>query len=140
MSRLQINNNSITGSNMTSLISTMKTFTAANSAHEFLIYNQDNAAEGNTITNEQLDNVRAKKWIPKKYHNGRWVEITGADDNLPGDIDGMGSVDGNDINILINILLGKDSAANYNGRANVDGQGGVDGNDLNALINIILGK
>ena len=60
--------------------------------------------------------------------------------NLPGDIDGNGAVNGTDLNILINIILGKDNAANYNGRANVNGEGGVDGTDLNKLINIILGK
>ncbi|MBR6247701.1 MAG: Ig-like domain-containing protein, partial [Muribaculaceae bacterium] len=51
--------------------------------------------------------------------------------NLPGDIDGNGAVNGTDLNILINIILGKDNAANYGGRANVNGEGGVDGNDLN---------
>lgn len=61
-------------------------------------------------------------------------------EEVTGDVDGNGSVDGTDLNTLINIILGKDSADNYNGRANVDGQGGVDGNDLNALINILLGK
>ena len=60
--------------------------------------------------------------------------------NLPGDIDGNGAVNGTDLNILINIILGKDNAANYNGRANVNDEGGVDGTDLNKLINIILGK
>ena len=60
--------------------------------------------------------------------------------NLPGDIDGNGAVNGTDLNILINIILGKDNAANYDGRANVNGEGGIDGNDLNKLINIILGK
>ena len=58
----------------------------------------------------------------------------------PGDVDGNGEVNGADLNILINIVLGKDQAGNYDGRANVDGQGGVDGSDINALINILLGK
>ncbi|MBR6248560.1 MAG: chitobiase/beta-hexosaminidase C-terminal domain-containing protein [Muribaculaceae bacterium] len=57
-----------------------------------------------------------------------------------GDVNGDTKVDGTDLNILINIILGKDQADNYDGRANVDHQGGVDGNDLNALINILLGK
>jgi hypothetical protein len=59
-----------------------------------------------------------------------------------GDVNGDGKVDGTDLNILINIILGKDDAANYDGRANVDedANNGVDGNDLNALINILLGK
>ena len=57
-----------------------------------------------------------------------------------GDVNGDNNVDGNDLNTLINIILGKDNADNYDGRANVDHQGGVDGNDLNSLINILLGK
>ena len=57
-----------------------------------------------------------------------------------GDVNGDNKVDGTDLNILINIILGKDQADNYDGRANVDHQGGVDGNDLNSLINILLGK
>ncbi len=59
-----------------------------------------------------------------------------------GDVDGSGAVDGNDLNMLINILLGKLSATDetVKGNPNVDGQGGIDGSDLNMLINIILGK
>ncbi len=61
-------------------------------------------------------------------------------DSMAGDVNGDGAVDGNDLNVLINIILGKDSASNYADRANVDGVGDIDGNDLNQLINIILGK
>ena len=57
-----------------------------------------------------------------------------------GDIDSNGYVDGIDLNILINIILGKYNADYYDGRANIDGQGGVDGSDINTLINILLGK
>ena len=60
--------------------------------------------------------------------------------SIAGDVDGNGAVNGTDLNILINIILGKDNAANYDGRANVDGEGNVDGSDVNALINILLGK
>lgn len=76
-----------------------------------------------------------------------WRDFYGMVDDLPndnpstpGDLSGDGVVNGNDLNILINIILGKDDAANYGDRANVDGQGGVDGSDMNALINILLGK
>ena len=61
-------------------------------------------------------------------------------DSLQGDVDGNGEVNGTDLNILINIVLGKDSAANYDGRADINGSGGVDGTDLNTLINILLGE
>ena len=65
--------------------------------------------------------------------------LIGASELATGDINADGSVDGTDLNILINIILGKDNN-DYDGRGNVDGVGGVDGNDLNALINILLGK
>ena len=61
---------------------------------------------------------------------------------VAGDVDGSGKVDGNDLNMLINIILGSLSAtdATVKGNPNIDGEGGIDGNDLNNLINIILGK
>ena len=59
---------------------------------------------------------------------------------IPGDVNGDGSVDGTDLNILINIILGLDDSYNYNGRANVDGMRNIDGNDLNELITILLGN
>lgn len=54
-----------------------------------------------------------------------------------GDVDGDGKVDVSDVNKLVNIILGKESA---NAAANVDGIGAVDVNDINMLINILLGK
>ena len=78
----------------------------------------------------------------QSYYTGR-IEIQPIPDEpeyATGDINGDNAVDGNDLNVLINIILGKDSADNYDGRANVDNDGGIDGNDLNVLINILLGK
>ena len=59
---------------------------------------------------------------------------------LHGDVNNDGKVDVTDVNIVVNIILGKDSADNYDGRANVNGVGGVDVSDVNAIVNIILGK
>lgn len=56
-----------------------------------------------------------------------------------GDVNGDGVVDITDVNILINILLGKDSANKYTG-ADVNGDGTVDIADINAVLNLILGK
>ena len=53
-----------------------------------------------------------------------------------GDVNGDGKVDIDDINLLINILLG---ISPETGSANVDGKGSVDVSDVNGLINIILG-
>lgn len=73
---------------------------------------------------------------------GSECEIYVYQDDIVGDIDANGDVDGADLNILINILLGKDNAANYDGRANINGDpsGNVTSDDINALINILLGN
>ena len=58
----------------------------------------------------------------------------------PGDINGDGKVDVTDVNIIVNIILGKDNESKYPGNANVDGQGGIDVGDVNMVVNILLGK
>ncbi|MBQ9216785.1 MAG: M6 family metalloprotease domain-containing protein [Muribaculaceae bacterium] len=71
------------------------------------------------------------------------MQVTLADGQpwLRGDVNGDGSVDVGDINILINIMLGKDSADNYDGRAYVtDGDTSIDVADVNVVVNIMLGK
>ncbi len=59
---------------------------------------------------------------------------------LTGDINGDGKVDISDVNIIVAIMLGKDSASNYPGNANVNGQGDIDVSDMDIVINIVLGK
>lgn len=59
---------------------------------------------------------------------------------LTGDVNGDGTVDVTDINIIINIMLGMDDALNYAGRADVTGDGSIDVSDVNDIINNMLGK
>lgn len=59
-------------------------------------------------------------------------------DILKGDVNGDGIVDITDINIMINIILGKDSADNYDGRAYITDDDAIDISDINTIINIIL--
>ncbi len=60
---------------------------------------------------------------------------------LKGDVNNDGKVDVTDVNILINIMLGKDNADKYDGRAYVtEGDTAIDVSDVNAVINIMLGK
>ena len=69
------------------------------------------------------------------------LDITLGDNLLDvGDVNADGAVNGEDLNILINIVLGKDDASNYEGRADLVVDGNIDGSDLNKLINILLGK
>lgn len=57
-----------------------------------------------------------------------------------GDVNCDGRVDVTDVNVVINIMLGKDTADNYGGRADITGDGTVDVSDINAVVNIMLGK
>lgn len=57
-----------------------------------------------------------------------------------GDVNADGIVDVIDINILINIMLGNDSADNYGGRALINEDDVVDVTDINMAINAMLSK
>ena len=57
-----------------------------------------------------------------------------------GDVNADGVVDVDDVNVIVNIILKRDLATNYNGRANVVGGTDVSVSDLNAIINIMLGR
>ena len=46
----------------------------------------------------------------------------------------------NDLNIIVNIMLGKEDANSYPGNADIDGKEGMDVGDVNTIINIMLGK
>ncbi len=58
---------------------------------------------------------------------------------VPGDADGNGTVDIDDVNITLNIILGKAQQDDYP-LADTDGNGTVDIDDVNLIINIILNK
>ena len=69
----------------------------------------------------------------------RMFEIAPTSTGIVGDVDGNGTVDVTDVNILVNIILGKANAADYP-NANINGEDGIDVSDVNAVVNIILGK
>lgn len=59
-------------------------------------------------------------------------------DFATGDVDGSGIVDVDDVNAIINVILGNNSIADYAGDADVNGSKIVDVDDVNDVINIIL--
>lgn len=73
--------------------------------------------------------------------NGRTLFYTymQGDNSVAGDVNGDRAIDLNDLNLVINIMLGKSDAATYPG-ADVDGNGTVELVDMNTIINILLGK
>ena len=62
------------------------------------------------------------------------------DPQVVGDITGDGKVDVSDVNIIINIMLGKAQADQYPGNPDLNGDNSVDVSDVNAVINLMLGK
>ena len=65
--------------------------------------------------------------------------VESASHDLLGDINGDGIVDIMDVNIIINIMLGKTDAALYDG-CDINDDGNVDVSDVNSVINLMLGK
>lgn len=74
-------------------------------------------------------------WTPS-----REVILLPASQLEKGDVNGDGTVDVTDVNIVINIVLGNARAEDYDGRAFITDDNDIDVSDVNALINIILKK
>ena len=87
--------------------------------------------------------------LPYDY-NGEAIEIPArsvvtlvidlADDCLASDVNCDGAVDVSDVNIAINVMLGKENDTVLRTRADVSGDGAVDVTDANIIINTMLGK
>lgn len=61
-------------------------------------------------------------------------------ETIAGDLNGDGAVDVSDVNLLINVVLGKSPVSDLKGTADLNGDGAHDVSDVNAVINIILRK
>ncbi|MBR1804637.1 MAG: dockerin type I repeat-containing protein [Muribaculaceae bacterium] len=74
-------------------------------------------------------------------YNGAHLLIDVVDDTyMPGDINGDGVVDVQDVNIAINVILGVNASYERQVASDVNGDSTVDVTDVNAIINIILGR
>ena len=66
------------------------------------------------------------------------VEIDVEQPGIPGDLNADGTVDIDDVNLAVNLILENITPAEIAGNADMDGNGTVDIDDLNAIINAIL--
>lgn len=55
-----------------------------------------------------------------------------------GDVNNDGSIDVDDVNLIINVILTGGDATSYEGRADLNGDGVIDIDDVNAVISLIL--
>ena len=92
----------------------------------------------NAIVGEGCIALETAQWSP---YNGE-IEILAQtqQETIVGDVDGSGTVDVDDVNAIIYIILGKKAASDYAGNADVDGTGSIDVDDVNKVIAIILNK
>ncbi|MCQ2288180.1 MAG: dockerin type I domain-containing protein [Muribaculaceae bacterium] len=87
------------------------------------------------VRNTELAAADGKQFYPAD----ETCNVNKQPDTKPGDVNGDGVVDMSDMNIAINVILGKGQFADNPG-ADVNGDGVVDMSDLNSVINLILGK
>ena len=84
---------------------------------------------GGETTQIALSTLDYMEFTDTQHHEGTYAT---------GDVDGSGIVDVDDVNAIINVILGNNAISDYKGNADVDGSGIVDVDDVNAVINIIL--
>ena len=92
------------------------------------------SSKGEFVCPEELQPEFGSSYIPE----GWTVKHNDEPEFATGDVNGDGTIDVVDINVLVSITLGNASADDYNGRADVNGDGTVDVIDINAILAIIL--
>jgi len=148
----------VTGLTVGSINKIKRATSASSVGTNYLVANSGTSVDLNTVTNAYYYHRNTKRFLKptSTYNSGSGYSYLKLSDgnsseyyldlyaptptSKKGDVDGNGVVDIADANIIINIVLGKDSASNYGGRADVTEDGTVDVSDINAVLNIILGK
>ncbi|MBQ0121130.1 MAG: dockerin type I repeat-containing protein, partial [Bacteroidales bacterium] len=92
------------------------------------------SSKGEFVCPEELQPEFGSSYIPE----GWTVKHNDEPEFATGDVNGDGTIDVIDVNVLVSITLGNASADDYNGRADVNGDGAVDIIDINAILAIIL--
>lgn len=95
-------------------------------------------ADGNAIINFgnrtetiALADIAYMEFTNKEYKGSKYDT---------GDLNGDGTVDVSDVNLLIDLVLGKITEDILLGEPDISGDGTIDVTDVNILIDIILGK
>lgn len=108
--------------------------------------------ETKTVTFECDNVVSGEKYFAWVYYFSAGEQVKGrgtsshtlifptTPEYAKGDINGDGNIDIADVNIVIDIMLGKVQPSSYPGNADVTSDGNVDIADVNAVIDIMLGK
>ena len=110
-------------------------------------------SRGQTIYNEYLDTrlkplnsdiaLEARNWaavfagfdLPFTALSGQDIEP----ESIVGDVNGDGVVNANDVALVVNIIAGTETDAQYVSRADLNSDGAVNSNDIAAVVNIIAG-
>ncbi len=76
-------------------------------------------------------------WIPTRFLS---IVERLTSNGITGNVNGDDAVDGSDLNVMINYLLGDEGLCDDDNAGDINGDGNLDGADINALINTLLGK
>ena len=125
--------NQLDGNAMTTLIGDLPTIPSSENAGNLRVLATTD--EGNVFTNAHEAAATAKRWNAL-MNDGSPINPL----HLLGDINHDNKVDVGDVNIVINIMLGKTQASAYPGNPDVNHSGSIDVSDVNKIINILLGK
>ena len=135
--------NRINGENMEALVASLPAVDVVNNDGDhgyFYVINLDSETEQNVITTTQVATAIDKNWTVFGFTNGYWEEYDGSEPTteVPGDVNGDGSVTAADVTEIYNYLLNGDQT--YVDTGDVNGDGSITSADITAIYSILLGQ
>ena len=130
-------NNLIRGKGMTDLVNSLPDRRSASEEGQMYVY-RDETPAGNLMTPKQVEVATSMNWSVYLWDgdNYEWVPYEG--ETVPGDANGNGEVNAQDIATVRDYILGLDPQPFSFESANLNGDGAVDIQDLTQLIEILL--
>jgi len=132
LNHIEIYKNRISGTNMTNFVNSLPTRSSSNKGELRAIFND---GENNSMTSAQITAARNKYWLPKRWDDTVWVELTASQ---RGDVDGDGSINISDVTALIDYLLSGNASGVDTSAADCDQDNNVNISDVTSLIDYLL--
>ena len=138
LTRLYCYCNRIRGTDMTKLVNSLPDRKSASEEGTLWVYYIDDSPAGNMMTPGQVEIAREKNWNVVMWDDDYEDFIPYEGEIIPGDANGNGVVDAQDIATIRNYILGLDPQPFSFESANLNGDSTVDIQDLTQLIEILL--
>lgn len=133
LTRLDCYNNQIGGAAMTQLVNSLRSLPSGTEGFLYVCNDRNRSRIDNIITPAQVNIAKGKGWTVRKYDiDGHAVDYTGF-----GDTNGDNVLNMNDLNLIVDIIMGQKPVGIDDSAGDLNNDGKTDAADVVMMVNIL---